>query len=539
MTTTLGIRFRLLIPLLSITTLVLLLAGYFQQLDDLRRLRTGRTTEIQACLDRLDRILPAAVEDLDVGLIRNALQGEMAGLHIGALTVHIGSRQLVDLHRPGFSEDDPDIERLVHPIHLATAGLESATLSLTTDPAPLREAISLALWKTTLVVVVVDLLVALAVWLVVTQVTAPITRLTTVARAMADGDLGHPLKVTSRDEIGELSRSFDRMRIAIRGTIATIEQQNRDLDARVQERSRQLEQAQAELLEAANLAGKAELATGVLHNIGNVLTGVFIDLERLRHTRGDDLGATAGALAELFGRFPDGPTLGAHLLEESTGHELPRLVRLVLLDLVSEEAARQALVARLEEHLTMIRDIVSLQQAHATGRHFVQAIDLGRIVEDMLLLHAVGLRQRGITVVKQFEAHRPVEGDRVKLCHVVANLIKNAQDALVAAESSLHRLTVSTAEIQNPPGCRPGLYGELRLVDTGCGISPEDQTRLFTHGFTTKRDGHGFGLHACANAMTEMGGTIRIESDGVGCGTTVVIQLPLLTSQDPEARVTT
>ncbi len=533
-----GIRLRLLVPILGATTVALGVAAYVQHVDALNRLRAGRDAEVAATLERLGHLLPAAVEDLDTELMRNALRGELAGVHIGSLAIRLGERELVRVARPGLDPGDDQAQRVVHPLSLHSAGVEPAAIAVITDPAPLREAIQAALWQGLAMVLAVDALVALAVWLVVTQVTAPITRLTTAARSMADGRLDQPMEIQGQDEVGELARSFERMRIAIRATIATIEAQNCDLDARVRERSRQLEQAQAELLEAANLAGKAELATGVLHNIGNVLTGVFVDLEMLRQTATPELQTTIRALQEVYQRLPDGAALVRHLEEDPQRSGLPRLTGLVLADLLAEESSRRALHNRLEEHLTMIRDIVSLQQAHAVGAHFVQAIDLRRVMEDMLLLHAMGLRQRGVTVTTRCADIPPIRGDRVKVSHILANLVKNAQDALALTEGSLRRLIVTIEAVDNPPGCTPGPYAELRLEDTGCGIRPEDQGRLFTHGFTTKVDGHGFGLHACANAMADMGGDIRIDSPGPGSGTTVTLHLPLmLESGDPTSMV--
>ena len=514
------------------------MAAYVQHVEALNRLRAERDAEVAATLERLGHLLPAAVEDLDTELMRNALRGELAGVHIGSLAIRLGDRELVRVARPGLDPGDAQAQRVVHPLSLHSAGVEPAAIGVITDPAPLREAIQAALWQGLAMVLAVDALVALAVWLVVTQVTAPITRLTTAARSMADGRLDQAMEVQGQDEVGELAHSFERMRVAIRATIATIEAQNRDLDARVRERSRQLEQAQAELLEAANLAGKAELATGVLHNIGNVLTGVFVDLEMLRQTATPELQTTIRALQEVYQRLPDGAALVRHLEEDPQRSALPRLTGLVLADLLAEEASRRALHVRLEEHLTMIRDIVSLQQAHAVGTHFVQAIDLRRVMEDMLLLHAMGLRQRGVTVTTRCADIPPIRGDRVKVSHILANLVKNAQDALALTEGSLRRLIVTIEAVDNPPGCAPGPYAELRLEDTGCGIRPEDQGCLFTHGFTTKADGHGFGLHACANAIADMGGDIHIDSPGPGRGTTVTLHLPLMReSGDPTPMV--
>ena len=528
-----GLRLRLLLPILGATTVVLVLAGLVQWSEEQARLRASRAAEVAALMDRLGHLLPPAVEDLDIPLVTSLLKVELDGLHVGALECRLAGKTLVQARKPGF-HGRPDDAVVVRSLPLAVTRGESVQVALTLDPAPLIAATAAARWATAVMVLTVDLVVAVAVLVVVNQVTRPITALTSAARTIADGHLDVPMATTGAVEVVELAQSFERMRLAIRTTIATIGQQNRDLDARVQERSRQLEATQAELLEAANLAGKAELATGILHNIGNVLTGVFIDLEQLRGTSTGDLLRTAEALVARLEALADPEALRQHLAQDPGGVALHRLAALVLKELLAEGAARTGVITHLERHLTMIRDIVAIQQANARGRLFIQSIDLRMVVEDMLLLHANGLRQRGIRVTTVFGELPLVLGDRVKLSHVVANVLKNAQEALEGTDGNARGITIATAVVTDPPEHPPGRYGVLTVHDTGHGIEAEVQARLFTHGFTTKRDGHGFGLHACANAMQEMSGSIRLQSDGPGTGTTVRILLPLASTKvDP------
>jgi signal transduction histidine kinase len=68
---------------------------------------------------------------------------------------------------------------------------------------------------------------------------------------------------------------------------------------------------------------------------------------------------------------------------------------------------------------------------------------------------------------------------------------------------------------------------QISVRDNGIGISAENLTRIFEHGFTTREGGHGFGLHSSALAASEMGGSLRVFSDGTGCGATFTIELPL------------
>jgi signal transduction histidine kinase len=75
----------------------------------------------------------------------------------------------------------------------------------------------------------------------------------------------------------------------------------------------------------------------------------------------------------------------------------------------------------------------------------------------------------------------------------------------------------------------------ITVTDNGVGIPPENMARIFNHGFTTKKDGHGFGLHSGANAAKEMGGSLTAHSDGPGKGATFTLELP--TAESRKAQV--
>jgi signal transduction histidine kinase len=104
---------------------------------------------------------------------------------------------------------------------------------------------------------------------------------------------------------------------------------------------------------------------------------------------------------------------------------------------------------------------------------------------------------------------------------IMVNLIKNAKQAMGrnAGPSQQIRLKVDLAE---------GPKLRVQVQDEGEGIAPENLTRIFSHGFTTRRDGHGFGLHSCALAAMEMGGKLTAESDGPGRGATFTLEVPVV-----------
>ncbi len=129
------------------------------------------------------------------------------------------------------------------------------------------------------------------------------------------------------------------------------------------------------------------------------------------------------------------------------------------------------------------------------------------------------IEAHNITVEKELSNVPPIRVQKTKLIHILINLIKNAKDAMMGLPEAQRVIRFSTAIDDT------SLI--LKITDTGHGISPENLEKIFTHGFTTKADGHGYGLHSCSSYMEEMGGEMSIESEGKGKGATFVLKLPL------------
>ena len=120
--------------------------------------------------------------------------------------------------------------------------------------------------------------------------------------------------------------------------------------------------------------------------------------------------------------------------------------------------------------------------------------------------------------------------DKHKVLQILVNLIRNAKYAMDATARRDKRLTVSIR-------LNPENFVELSVTDNGIGISRDNLTRIFSHGFTTKRDGHGFGLHSGAIAAREMGGRLYARSDGANQGATFILELPLSAPKSAQATI--
>jgi len=144
---------------------------------------------------------------------------------------------------------------------------------------------------------------------------------------------------------------------------------------------------------------------------------------------------------------------------------------------------------------------------------------LVKLLDEAIVIQETLLTQHKVKVIRQFSSMASVPVHRVQLSHVFINLIKNAVEAM--AKSELRELTlVLCLDEKGQP--------TVRLSDTGMGISAENMKHMLTHGFTTKTDGHGFGLAFCLKAVDEMGGYLALSSEGEGKGATFSITFPAL-----------
>ena len=271
-----------------------------------------------------------------------------------------------------------------------------------------------------------------------------------------------------------------------------------------------------ELVDTSRQAGMAEVATGVLHNVGNVLNSVNVSANLIvEHVRKSKTASLAKAVKLLREREGD---LGNFLAHDPKGRQLPPFLAAVSEQLTREHARLDQEVQALQANIEHIKQIVAMQQSYAkiSGAH--EKLPLADLVEDALRMSASSLAKHGIELVREFAAVAPVLVDRHKVLQILVNLIGNAKQAMDTRAEG-RRLTLRIA----PAGDE---RVRVEVSDNGMGIPAENLTRIFSHGFTTKKNGHGFGLHSGANAAKELGGSLTVRSDGAGCGATFCLELP-------------
>ncbi len=280
----------------------------------------------------------------------------------------------------------------------------------------------------------------------------------------------------------------------------------------------ELEATHRALVESSRKAGMAEVATGVLHNVGNVLNSVNVSTsvisERLRASQASSLAEVAALLQSLNGG------LAEFLTTDPRGRLVPALLGRLAESLRDEQSAIRDEASALVKNVAHIRDIVAAQQSFATRSGGTERIEAATLVEDALRMGTASSAHHGIEIVRAFAAVPMISTDRHKVLQILVNLICNARQSMDAHESERKVLTLTIDE---------GDEGQLRIAvrDNGEGILPENLPRVFSHGFTTKKDGHGFGLHSCAVAARELGGVLRLESEGRGAGAVFTLELPI------------
>jgi PAS domain S-box-containing protein len=279
-----------------------------------------------------------------------------------------------------------------------------------------------------------------------------------------------------------------------------------------------LEKANRDLREMSRIAGMAEAATGVVHNVGNVLNSVNVSTnllaEGLRKLNVDHL----GKLSTLLRQHSD--DLAGFMTQNSQGRHVIEFIESLHKNLAANQARMLGEVGTLSQCVDHIKEIVAIQQSYATMGGMVEDIEVGEIVEDAMKMSQGAFVRHGVRIERKYQPVPKVTGERGKILQILNNLYRNAKYAVDDSSA-----TEKTIEIR----IEEGSTDMVRVVvsDNGVGILPENLTRIFAQGFTTRKGGHGFGLHSAANAAKEMHGSLLAHSSGPGAGATFTLELPI------------
>ena len=289
------------------------------------------------------------------------------------------------------------------------------------------------------------------------------------------------------------------------------------LEDLVKERTRELEKAQGRLVDLSRRAGMAEVASGVLHNVGNVMNSVNVGAsmarEAVRALPVEGLTRAVALLEQHAGR------LGEYLATDPAGRKLPSYLRTLGTMLADEKRGILGNMDQLAGHLEHMKKIIAAQQSYAKVNGVTEVCTLEEIAETALAISEAALRNSNIEISRSYEKLPPVLVDRHQIMQILVNLVSNAKHALEETARTDRKLTVAIGKVEG------GVRIEVR--DNGIGIAANNLPKIFLHGFTTKKTGHGFGLHNCANAAQEMDGSLTAYSDGPGKGASFVLRMPV------------
>ena len=292
----------------------------------------------------------------------------------------------------------------------------------------------------------------------------------------------------------------------------------------------QLKQAEAQLavsnqqlMVASRQAGMAEVATGVLHNVGNVLNSVNVSAtlvaDHVRHTKAVNIAKVSAMLDQHKA------DLAGFLTKDPRGQMIPNYLAILSESLVEEQKSMTTELDHLRKNIEHIKEIVAMQQSYAKTSGVIETVCVPDMIEDALRINAGSLARHEVAVSRDYQTRGVVTTDKHKVMQILINLVRNAKYACDESGRTDKQIPVRTVG-----GDRSV---KILIIDNGVGIPAENLTRIFNHGFTTRKTGHGFGLHSGALAAREIGGSLSVQSDGLGAGAAFTLELPFKPGAPP------
>lgn len=261
----------------------------------------------------------------------------------------------------------------------------------------------------------------------------------------------------------------------------------------------------------------AEVAASVLHNVGNVLNSISVSAtivnDKVNKSKLDGL----TDLSELLTKHTH--DLSTFISQDSKGSQIPDYLKMLSSYWEAEKSVLSNETETLKKNIDHVKSIIAMQQELSKSEGFEQLTSLKEILDESLMIAGLDTNANGIIVEKKYASLHPILVDKVKLLQILVNLLRNAKDSLVHSTNQSKKITLETGTISNEE-----LF--VQVSDNGLGILSKNLTKIFGYGFTTKKEGHGFGLHSSAIAANDMGGSLKAKSSGENMGATFTLALP-------------
>ncbi len=392
------------------------------------------------------------------------------------------------------------------------------TVCLQSDLEPLHAMLK----RNTIIIACVILFASLVAYLVSSSaqkvISDPILSLAEVAQTVSDQkDYSVRVPKESNDEVGLLITAFNEMLDQIQQHQAALIDANEQLEERVQQRTAELDKTHKKLLDVSRQAGMAEVATDVLHNVGNVLNSINVASTLIREKISNSEVVNLKKVTEIIQENID--DLGAFFTQDPKGRHIPVFLAEVSKALIEERTDTIDKLRTLAENIEHIKEIVKMQQSYAKVSGVEVSVSLAELVQNAIQINSAGLQRHGINLVCDFDDLGPVSVDKQKVLQILVNLVSNAKYAMAKNAEGDKNLTIQIySHDENKI--------RINVVDNGTGIERENLAKIFSHGFTTKTEGHGFGLHSGALAAKDLGGSLTVQSKGLGQGAAFTLELP-------------
>ena len=325
-------------------------------------------------------------------------------------------------------------------------------------------------------------------------ISTPIIALRNFTYSINQDNLNIRTLILGKDEIGELGASINQM-------------------------LENLSLAKTQIIEASRLAGIAEVATSVIHNVGNVLNSVNTSVSLIIDAINRSKITLLPQLYEII--YTNKNNLDYFLNNDKRGKLVLPYFQELLQALEQERINIREELNCLRGNLNQIEQVVTMQLSSEVSLGMVESLNISKLIEDALSLQETKINYHNIHIIRQYKPLAPFFSVKSKLQQILVNLIKNAIEALIEGINQEKQLIIEIEKITNN-------RLRLKIKDNGIGILKENLSRIFSFGFTTKIQGHGYGLHGCALLATELGGTLSVESDGLRQGATFVLDIPNL-----------
>ena len=325
-------------------------------------------------------------------------------------------------------------------------------------------------------------------------------------------------------QLKEANSELEASRAQVLRKNQELETTNTNLHVEMDQRKKaeaEKEKLYQQLMNASRQAGMADVASSVLHNVGNVLNSINVSTDTLLKTLKKPMVGDVCRIASMFHEHQD--NLQEFLTADPKGKQIPSYLGLVAESLSGSHQTIQGELDSLVKKVDHIKQVIMSQQDIARAGNIREPASSEDLMEQALLMALPEPEKYHIHIVREYSPVPTIMTDRHQVLQVLVNLITNAKNAMVEHTDSPRRLTLRIGVLSDRHS-----FARFEVVDSGGGIKPENLSKLFTQGFTTRKAGHGLGLHSAAIVAKNLGGALHAQSAGEGQGATFTLDLPMV-----------